>query len=171
MENSLKFSISHPYKIMFQSAYKNTVFSTLIPFPQNCKSRRHRWGESMRPVARKRARTCRRGSRPGKALWQLRHGRNPVSEPGGEGRFEKARRVPAREGDGQSPGMEHQRGVGKLPVREAVDAVPQDGAAQMAEVDPELVGAAGAGPQNEQGIGAPGADHPVAGEGAFAPVR
>ena len=63
--------------------------------------------------------------------------------------------------------MEHKTCPRKEGVRGTVDGVPQDGAIQVTQVYPKLMGPAGFRPEAEEGIFSPGTDDPVSGDCGF----
>lgn len=100
----------------------------------------------------------------------ITNGRGPRGEFIGNGGFYLDPFAGGRMGHAEPPGVEHEAGdLTGLPVRFAVDGVAEQGVAEEAVVDPDLMGAAGVeGAENERGAIGCGVEKMKIGDGWFA---
>ena len=70
----------------------------------------------------------------------------------GKGRGKDVEFVIGGQADFETPGVEHEGGIGEARVFFAVDGVAEDGAAEVDHVDAELMGAACAGIEGDEGV-------------------
>jgi len=81
----------------------------------------------------------------------IEHG-DHMFEVFGKGRGKDVEFVIGGQADFETPGVEHEGGIGEARVFFAVDGVAEDGAAEVGHVDAELMGAACAGIEGDEGV-------------------